>query len=82
MYHKSLVCHLKIRRLILKCFSGIFNGTVKENITFGKVFQKQLYEAVIFSCALKNDLKSFSGGDQSEIGERGVCLHFFKSPLM
>eukprot|EP00475_Leptophrys_vorax_P037463 TRINITY_DN6464_c0_g1_i6.p1 TRINITY_DN6464_c0_g1~~TRINITY_DN6464_c0_g1_i6.p1 ORF type:complete len:900 (-),score=203.33 TRINITY_DN6464_c0_g1_i6:101-2800(-) len=52
----------------------IQNGTVKENIVFGKEFQRNWYDMVVYACALHNDLKTLVGGDSCEIGERGINL--------
>jgi ABC-type multidrug transport system fused ATPase/permease subunit len=52
----------------------IQNTTVRENITFGKPFDLNLYRDVIFSCALEEDLINLPAGDSTEIGERGVTL--------
>ena len=52
----------------------IFNATVKENILFGSIFDKERYDKVIFACALVEDLNSFEFGDNTEIGEKGVNL--------
>ncbi len=50
------------------------NASVKENILFGKVFNGKTYERVIDACALRSDLKILPGGDQTEIGEKGINL--------
>jgi ABC-type taurine transport system ATPase subunit len=47
---------------------------VRENITFGKPFDKQLYRRVIKACALEPDLELLEGGDMTEIGEKGINL--------
>lgn len=52
----------------------IQNETVKNNITFGKKYIDNLYNKVIESCALISDLQIFQGGDQQEIGEKGINL--------
>ena len=52
----------------------IQNATVKDNILFGKTFDLQLYNQVIEACALKADLDILPGGDQTEIGEKGINL--------
>ena len=49
-------------------------GTVKDNILFGKMFQREWYEAVLEACALKDDLKQLSKGDMTNVGEQGVML--------
>ena len=50
------------------------NATLKYNITFGKKFNKELYERVLEACALLTDLEMLPGGDQIEIGEKGINL--------
>ena len=52
----------------------IFAGTIQENILFSKPFEKEKYEKVIKACCLTSDLKSFSSGDLTIIGEKGVNL--------
>ncbi|GAB6025159.1 Multidrug resistance-associated protein 1 [Chamberlinius hualienensis] len=52
----------------------IQNATFKENILFGKPFNKQQYEKVIKCCDLEPDLAIMPGGDQAEIGEKGINL--------
>lgn len=50
------------------------NATVQDNIVFGKEYDPKWYREVVSACALKPDFKSFSAGDQTEIGERGITL--------
>lgn len=52
----------------------IQNATLQDNITFGKALNKQFYQQVIEACALKADLAMLPGGDQTEIGEKGINL--------
>jgi ATP-binding cassette, subfamily C (CFTR/MRP), member 1 len=52
----------------------IQNATVQDNILFGKSLNKRLYEKVINACALAADLAMLPGGDQTEIGEKGINL--------
>uniref|UniRef100_A0A8C6AN30 Multidrug resistance-associated protein 1-like n=1 Tax=Monodon monoceros TaxID=40151 RepID=A0A8C6AN30_MONMO len=52
----------------------IQNCILQENILFGSVMQKQLYERVLEACALLPDLEQLPNGDQTEIGERGVNI--------
>ena len=52
----------------------IFAGTIRENILFYKSFDKDKYERVLKSCRLITDLRSFSAGDLTVIGEKGVNL--------
>ena len=50
------------------------NNTLKNNILFGKEFDKEFYEKVLDACALKPDLDILPGGDATEIGEKGINL--------
>lgn len=50
------------------------NASLRDNIVFGKPFNKKLYEKVIHACALNADLSMLPGGDQTEIGEKGINL--------
>ena len=50
------------------------NETLKNNILFGKKYNENLYKKVIESCALIPDLQILQGGDQTEIGEKGINL--------
>ena len=50
------------------------NATVKENILFGSIFEKERYENVINACALQSDLAALPLGDETQIGLRGIKL--------
>lgn len=52
----------------------IQNCTLQNNILFGKSLDKTLYNSVVNACALKQDLDMLPGGDQTEIGEKGIML--------
>jgi ATP-binding cassette, subfamily C (CFTR/MRP), member 1 len=52
----------------------IQNSTLRENILFGKPYIKKLYDQVLHACALVPDLAILPGGDQTEIGEKGINL--------
>jgi ABC-type multidrug transport system fused ATPase/permease subunit len=52
----------------------IQNATLKENILFGKPFDEKRYAKVLDACALTSDIAALPGGDQTEIGERGINL--------
>lgn len=55
-------------------YAWIQNATVRDNIIFGKPFDKQLYSDVLQACALIPDMQALPDGDMTEIGERGVTL--------
>ncbi|XP_014278688.1 multidrug resistance-associated protein 1 [Halyomorpha halys] len=50
----------------------IQNCTLQDNILFGKTLDNKKYHKVINACALKKDLEMLPGGDQTEIGEKGI----------
>ena len=55
-------------------YAWIQNATVRENILFGKDYDRSWYEQVIDACALRPDLEMLPNGDQTEIGERGITV--------
>eukprot|EP01017_Pseudomicrothorax_dubius_P035126 TRINITY_DN4883_c0_g1_i2.p1 TRINITY_DN4883_c0_g1~~TRINITY_DN4883_c0_g1_i2.p1 ORF type:complete len:1425 (+),score=392.81 TRINITY_DN4883_c0_g1_i2:120-4394(+) len=54
--------------------SWLRNATVRDNIVFGNPFDEAKYKKVIKKCQLESDLAILQGGDQTEIGERGINL--------
>ncbi|XP_051968145.1 ATP-binding cassette sub-family C member 3-like isoform X2 [Xyrauchen texanus] len=52
----------------------IQNDTLRDNILFGKPYLEQKYHCVLEACALTPDLEMLPGGDQTEIGEKGINL--------
>ncbi|CAI5450082.1 unnamed protein product [Caenorhabditis angaria] len=52
----------------------IQNMTLRDNITFGRPFDKKKYENVLLACALKSDISILPAGDLTEIGEKGINL--------
>ncbi|KAL2734392.1 ATP-binding cassette sub-family C member 5-like isoform X1 [Vespula squamosa] len=52
----------------------IVNSTLKENILFGEQFDAKRYYQALTVCSLKDDLNMLPGGDETEIGERGINL--------
>lgn len=55
-------------------YAWIQNATVRENIIFGKEFNKKWYDEVIDACALRPDLDMLPHNDATEIGERGITV--------
>ncbi|KAJ4831189.1 ATP-binding cassette sub- C member 8 [Turnera subulata] len=54
--------------------SWIQSGTVRDNILYGKPMEHDRYEKAIKACALDKDINSFSHGDLTEIGQRGLNM--------
>lgn len=52
----------------------IQNATLRDNILFGRPYAEQRYRCVLEACALTPDLEVLPGGDQTEIGEKGINL--------
>ena len=52
----------------------IQNATLRDNILFSSEYEEKKYDAVVHACALKDDLAMLSGGDMTEIGEKGINL--------
>ena len=52
----------------------IMNATLRDNILFGRHFDAQVYKDTIDACGLRPDLDILPGGDETEIGERGINL--------
>ncbi|KAG0339821.1 hypothetical protein BG004_006659 [Podila humilis] len=52
----------------------IMNGTVRDNILFGRVLNQDWYDRVLDVCGLGPDLEMLPAGDMTEIGERGINL--------
>ncbi|XP_075530342.1 multidrug resistance-associated protein 1-like isoform X3 [Dermacentor variabilis] len=50
----------------------IQNDSVRNNILFGHVYEKELYDQVVEACALKPDLAVLPAGDNTEVGEKGI----------
>lgn len=55
-------------------YAWIQNATVKQNIIFGKEYDRKWYNKVIDACALRPDLEILPSGDLTEIGERGITV--------
>ncbi|KAK7067583.1 Canalicular multispecific organic anion transporter 1, partial [Halocaridina rubra] len=52
----------------------IQNATLESNVLFNKEKDMNLYQSCIKACALQADLDMLPGGDQTEIGEKGINL--------
>ncbi|CAF0703154.1 unnamed protein product [Brachionus calyciflorus] len=52
----------------------IFTASLKQNILFGKPYDKKKFDQIIKVCCLDEDLKSLSNGENTLIGEKGINL--------
>ncbi|XP_067949297.1 multidrug resistance-associated protein 1-like [Watersipora subatra] len=52
----------------------IQNGTVRDNILFGKPYERNKYNKILKAVALTADLKILQKGDLTMIGEKGINL--------
>ncbi|KAL4478038.1 hypothetical protein ABPG72_013477 [Tetrahymena utriculariae] len=52
----------------------ILQGTVRDNILFGKTYDEDFYQQVVRACCLQDDFKELDKGDLTIIGERGANL--------
>jgi ABC-type multidrug transport system fused ATPase/permease subunit len=46
----------------------------RNNILFGNVNDQKRYDRIIKACSLEPDLAILPGGDETEIGEKGINL--------
>jgi len=52
----------------------IQNETLRNNILFFQEYDKEKYDKTIELCSLNQDIEMLSGGDMTEIGEKGINL--------
>jgi len=52
----------------------IFSGSVRDNIVFGRPFDRRRYNHVLRACCLLPDLKRMRNNDLTLVGERGGAL--------
>jgi ABC-type multidrug transport system fused ATPase/permease subunit len=52
----------------------VFASTVRQNIVFGRPFERTRYKEVVRVCALEQDFKQLPYGDLTLVGERGSSL--------
>ncbi|KAL7746446.1 Transporter of the ATP-binding cassette (ABC) [Sorochytrium milnesiophthora] len=52
----------------------LLNATIRNNILFGDDYEQNRYQRVLRDCALVRDMQILEGGDNTEIGEKGINL--------
>ncbi|GAA5802280.1 hypothetical protein HPULCUR_007743 [Helicostylum pulchrum] len=50
------------------------NASIRDNILFGSLFDKERYDNVLYMTALTKDLEILEFGDSTEVGDKGVTL--------
>lgn len=68
--------HTGLTELVAYCaqLAWLLNETIRNNITFGALFNEQRYNKVIEACGLTRDLEILPAGDATEVGEKGITL--------
>lgn len=61
-------------QLLLCGYPWVQNATIRDNIIFGQPYDEKKYYQVVSACSLLNDFDQFTGGDMTEVGERGITL--------
>ncbi|ETV96882.1 hypothetical protein H310_10158 [Aphanomyces invadans] len=54
--------------------SWIQNASIRDNILFGRPYDRVRYQTVLNACGLTKDIASFAAKDRTEIGLKGVNL--------
>uniref|UniRef100_A0A453QRT9 ABC transporter C family member 13 n=1 Tax=Aegilops tauschii subsp. strangulata TaxID=200361 RepID=A0A453QRT9_AEGTS len=52
----------------------IQTGTIQDNILFGSLMDREMYQETLARCSLLKDLEMLPFGDLTQIGERGINL--------
>eukprot|EP00238_Polyblepharides_amylifera_P013256 CAMPEP_0196578562 /NCGR_PEP_ID=MMETSP1081-20130531/7432_1 /TAXON_ID=36882 /ORGANISM="Pyramimonas amylifera, Strain CCMP720" /LENGTH=1552 /DNA_ID=CAMNT_0041897827 /DNA_START=34 /DNA_END=4692 /DNA_ORIENTATION=+ len=52
----------------------IINGSLRDNILFGRPFDRELYSRCLYACCLQSDIDMLAAGDATEIGSGGINL--------
>lgn len=52
----------------------VFGNTVRQNILFGLNFDQEKYNRTVDACCLAEDFMILPDGDDTLVGEKGVCL--------
>ncbi|KAJ3384518.1 hypothetical protein HDU92_003552 [Lobulomyces angularis] len=71
---KKMVADRKLKIAYSSQTSWIFSGSIKDNITFGSVWDETWFNEVIIACAMDKDIDNLPDGVNTIVGERGVTL--------
>ena len=53
----------------------------QDNIVLGSQYDERRYQEVLHDCALLTDIKQWSDGDATVVGERGTALRYVRATL-
>lgn len=67
---------IKVNGSVAYCAQNawILNSSVRENILFGRTYNKAFYHQVLEACELTKDLDILPDGDRTVVGEKGISL--------
>uniref|UniRef100_A0A673B896 ATP-binding cassette, sub-family C (CFTR/MRP), member 2 n=1 Tax=Sphaeramia orbicularis TaxID=375764 RepID=A0A673B896_9TELE len=74
MHRKKGFINIKGSLAFVPQQAWIQNATLRDNILFGCPHETERFQKTIEACALVPDLELLPGGDQTEIGEKGINL--------
>jgi ATP-binding cassette, subfamily C (CFTR/MRP), member 1 len=66
--------HIKGTMSLMEQAPWVLNATIRDNILFGEPLDEATYNRTIEICQLGRDLEILSGGDLTQIGEKGINL--------
>ncbi|KAJ3220431.1 Multidrug resistance-associated protein 4 [Clydaea vesicula] len=67
---KKMVADRKLKIAYSSQTSWIFSGSIKDNITFGSVWDETWFNEVIIACAMDKDIDNLPDGVNTIVGER------------
>ena len=53
----------------------IQNATIRDNILFGREYDREYYNKIVSACSLLPDFSIMPAGDRTEIGEKGILFN-------
>jgi len=51
-------------------------GTLRDNVCFGKTYDERRFSKVVYACALTHDLDQLKGRDMAELGGKVLANNF------
>lgn len=73
---KDIKPELKVMGSMAYCSQNawILNSSVRENILFGRKYDKAFYQQTVDACELTKDFDVLPDGDKTMVGEKGISL--------